>query len=306
MRPGIAFAVPLFNGATGGISFGVSGYGGAPPGAPTYIPNNVTGLNDILSSPGGTFLTANPIVANNINSSGLVGLPWYQFQIGGGNVNGAFGAGEVLLTGTNVGFNLQDPVAGSGSASYAVASSISSFVNPVAYNGPFGTFLAIKGTLPAVNAAGVAAIRTHITSANPASPFFGGGLGIDLPQLVLANGRLAGNLYTFVALGGTGAAMLVDNAALGTFRGLAINNLNFNIPAGDAFTAVSTLTVYADPMSMEMIDPTALDNADLVAAAGGGLPSTTVLGYTAVPEPSSWLLASSAVALLAYRKRKVF
>ena len=62
---GRAYAIPAYTGGNGGISFGVSSYGGAPNiGGPTFIPNNFTGLNDILSSPGlgtlGGYLTANP------------------------------------------------------------------------------------------------------------------------------------------------------------------------------------------------------------------------------------------------------
>ncbi|MEJ0091421.1 MAG: hypothetical protein WDM80_16960 [Limisphaerales bacterium] len=76
----------------GVISFGRHGYGLPQPGIPTYIGNNFSGLNDVLSSPGGTFLTANPVIANNILS--IAGnTPMFGFQIGGGNGNGAFGSG---------------------------------------------------------------------------------------------------------------------------------------------------------------------------------------------------------------------
>src|SRR5262249_4196077 len=77
-------ANPIYLGShDGGISFGVSGYGAPVPGVPTYIPNNVTGLTDILSSPGGTFQTANPVIANNIASYLSAGFPFNAFQVGG-------------------------------------------------------------------------------------------------------------------------------------------------------------------------------------------------------------------------------
>ena len=303
-----AIAIPVYTGGTGGISFGVAPYGAPQPGIPTYIANNFTGRVDILTSPGGTFQTASPVIANNTSSSGIVALPRYQFQFGGGNVHGAFGAGEVLLTGTAVGFALEDSNPAGGSASYAVASAISSFTNAVAYNGPFGTYLAIAGELPVAGTAGVAAIRTHITSPNAASPFFGiAGAGIELPELVLANSRGVGPTYSGVAIGGTTgtkAALILDNGALGLFRGIAINNLSFNIPAGDTFTAVSTLTVYADPMAIDLIDPFDPFNADLLTAAGDSLPSESPFGFAQVPEPNSLVLASIGCVLLVRKRRR--
>src|SRR5207248_185287 len=88
-------AALIYNGGTGAISFGVAPYGGAPNiGGPTYIADNVTGRNDILTSPGlgtlGGYLTASPVVANNIASYGGA-LPLSASQVGGGNASGAFG-----------------------------------------------------------------------------------------------------------------------------------------------------------------------------------------------------------------------
>src|ERR1700761_9548621 len=70
-----AFAGLIFDGGNGAISFGVAPYGGAPNvGGPTYIADNVTGRNDILTSPGlgtlGGYLTASPVIANNIATRG--------------------------------------------------------------------------------------------------------------------------------------------------------------------------------------------------------------------------------------------
>src|SRR6476619_5475354 len=69
----------VFNGATGGISFGVAGFG-APvsPGVPTYLLNNFNGRTDILTNPG-IGLTANPVVANNTSSTGTVAWGPGQF-----------------------------------------------------------------------------------------------------------------------------------------------------------------------------------------------------------------------------------
>ncbi len=176
--------LPAYNGGNGITSFGVAGYGAPVPGVPTYIPNNFTGLNDILSSPGGTLQTANPVIANNITSYGPVGLPSAYFQIGGGNENGALGAGTVTTTGPGVGFTLADSGPAGGSASYEIASWNANYTAPAGYAGNYGNILSIGGVLPAVGSAAVASLRTVVTSANAGSPFFG---GVTLPQLVLAD-----------------------------------------------------------------------------------------------------------------------
>jgi hypothetical protein len=291
-----AVAVPVYTGGAGGVSFGVTPYGAPVPGVPTYILNLNDGRLDILSSPGGTFLTANPVIGNNITSFGPAPLPGFGTWIGGGNGWGPFGIGTIAINGPSVNFSMTDPIAGGGSASYGIGSWSASFFEPVGYAGGFGSFLSIAGRVPAVGNAAVAALRTHITSANPASPFFGGGLGIDLPQLVLADSHVAPGVFSWVALGGSGAAMLTDPFA--NFRGLAINNAPIVIPAGDVFTAQSTLTIYADPATFDAYYP--LSDSELIAATGASLPN---YGIVTVPEPGTGLLLLLGVlAALGCRK----
>lgn len=283
--------LPVYVGGNGIISFGVSGYGAPVPGVPTYIPNNFTGRNDILASPGGTFLTANPVIANNILSLFSPTLPFSAFQVGGGNINGPFGAGAATIFGPFEGGSLVDPFAGGGSASYVIESWNAAFISPLGYIGPYGSFLSVAGSLPGIGSAGVAALRTHITSPNAGSPFFGiGGAGIELPQLVLADARIGPSLFSFVALGGSGG--IIQGDFFGNFRGLAVNNFPINIPAGDSFVATSTLTAYADPANFLTFDV----DPNQLAALGTTLPAFKVSGSSAVPEPGSIALFSGLVA----------
>lgn len=293
-----AQAVPVYTGGIGGVSFGVTPYGLPVPGTPTYILNNFNGRFDILSSPGGTFLTANPVVANNIASFGPGPLPGFGTWTGGGNGWGPFGSSTIAINGPQIGYNITDTAPGSGSASYAIGTWSATFNEPAGYVGGYGTYLSISGSVPAIGNAAVAALRTHITSANPASPFFNGGLGIELPQLVLANSQTGLGVFSFVALGGSGAAMLTD--IFGNFRGLAINNFGIAIPAGDVFTAESTLTIYADPAMIFDLDP--LTDPALMAAVGVPLPQ---FGVVQAPEPATGsLLAVGFLVACVFRSRR--
>lgn len=281
----------------GVISFGVTGYGLPQPGVPTYIANNFTGLNDILSSPGGTFLTANPSVGNNI-LSGLNIVPMMGVQLGGGNVNGPFGSGNISITGPNVSFGISDVVAGNGSASYGIGTWDATFKTGVLGVNNFGAFLSIAGNLPALNSAGVASLQIHLFDT---AGTFGG--GVDLAPMVLANSLVGFDgfgvpIYSFVALGGSGAAMLAD--AFGNYRGLSIDNLGA-LPAGDTVSAKVTLTIYADPSSFSAYDP--ISDLDLISATGTTLPTS---GITAVPEPTTRMLSGIGVfaALLFSRFRR--
>jgi hypothetical protein len=293
-------AVPVYNGGSGGVAFGVTSYGPPTPGVPTYIPNNINGISDVLTSPGGTFLTANPVIANNIVSSPYVGLPMFLNWVGGGNINGPFGSGSATILGPVVGYGISDPVAGSGSASYGIAHWEATFTDAAGSPG-FGSWLSIAGNLPAVGSAGVVALRSHITSVNNTfgSPFIG---GYDMPELVLALSRNGPLLYSYVALGGPlglNAAMLVD-APTGNFRGLAINNIAAAIPAGEIFKVESTLTFYADPAYFD-----AYFNPDqaLIDATGTTLPTDALV--STVPEPgSAVLLGLGVLAVISPLRRR--
>ena len=120
-----------------------------------WIPNNVTGLNDILASPGGTFQLANPVVGNNrvgrpggLRSRGLAFLDWT------GGTRPAerrpFGTGSAAIYGPAATFALTDATpGGGGTASYGIETWNSSYTQTTAYNGTFGTFLSIGGNVAA-------------------------------------------------------------------------------------------------------------------------------------------------------------
>jgi hypothetical protein len=251
-----SFAGLIYNGGNGAISFGVAPYGGAPNvGGPTYIADNVTGRTDILSSPGlgtlGGFLTASPVVANNI-ASYPGALPLFATQIGGGNGFGAFGSGTALNAGTDMGFALTDSGPGGGTASYVISAANYSFNDagapiPAGAGTAYGAYLSIGGFVPLVGNADVASVRVHI---NDTAGVFGAG-GVDLPQLVLAisrngAGATVGN-YNIVTIGGAGglnAALVLDSGVTGAFRALAVDNqaLGAAIPVGDVITVATSLT----------------------------------------------------------------
>ena len=313
---GAVVLAPTYAGGNGAISFGVAPYGGAPVvTGPTYINNNFDNRADILASPGlgslNGYLTASPVVANNIASIGPLPLPLGLFLVGGGNGNGPFGSGLIVNFGTLTGFAMSDSSPGGGSASYGISSANADFTIgavpiPVGTSyGAFlttsyGAFLTMGGLVPLAGNADVASLRVHIFDANAASPFNNNGNGVDLPQMVLAisNNGVAG--YNIVQIGGAGggnAKVLVDNAANGAFRALSVDNLLLPaaLPAGDTFTVTSTLTLYADPASFSSFDPTF--STDLLALTGP-LPLDTFVGTTSIPEPTSLVMFGTGVACL--------
>lgn len=291
-------AAPILTGATGGIAMGVAPYG-APVdnGAPTYIGNNFTLQNDILSSPGlgslGGYLTASPIIANNIASTGAVALPTALAQVGGGNVNGAFGAGVAVNAGSAMGFALADSGPGGGSASYIISTAQLSYTDTAgtAAGQKYGAYIAIGGAVPLLGNADVASLKVHVDDPNPASPFFGGGAGVDLPAMVLAISRNGvgsgiGN-YNIVTDGGSGAGLILLNGSLGLFDAAAVDNIALPaaIPAGDTLTVDATITAFADPAAFETIDIT----PELLRLIGP-LPTLSLVNTEAVPEPTPTLL----------------
>lgn len=303
-----AFATLIYDGGSGAIAFGVAPYGGAPNvGGPTYIADNVTGRNDILTSPGlgtlGGYLTASPVLANNI-ASFAGALPLNQTQTGGSNGAGAFGSGTVQNDGQDMAFSIADSGPGGGSASYLISAANYTFTDvgtPLAAGSTIGAYLSIGGFVPLVGNADVVSLRVHVSDA---AGVFGAG-GIDLPQLVLAisrNGAGTGiGNYNIVAIGGSGggnAALILDNGVNGAFRALAVDNqvLGAAIPVGDILSISTALTAFSDPASFSSIFPD-VDLLNLTGPLGGfNLASTPQLA--SAPEPSSkWLLAAGFVVL---------
>jgi hypothetical protein len=301
----------VYNGGTGAISFGVAPYGGAPNvGGPTYIADNVTGRNDILTSPGlgtlGGYLTASPVIANNIASYGGA-LPLLAFQTGGGNGSGPFGSASMSNLGTQVGLNLADSGPGGGSASYAIGAGNTTYTvvgAPIAAGSNYGAFLTMAGSVPLVGNADVEALRVHISDT---AGVFGAG-GTDLPQLVLAisrNGAGAGignyNIVTIGGAGGGNAALILDNGVTGTFRALAVDNqvLAAALPVGDILSVSYSLTGYSDPASFHTFDPDlSLDLLNLT----GPLPTISLISTPSVPEPASiGLVAFGVLSVVGFR-----
>jgi len=292
-----AHALTLLPGSSGVIAFGASPYGGAPnAGLPTYIGNNFTGLNDVLSSPGGGtlggYLTANPVVGNNVFSVGPVGLPMTWTQVGGASPGGLLGAGAIAITPTTVSFGLVDVNPGGGTASYGIGTWSANYQQQVApYIGSIGNWLGIAGNVPFINNAAVASLYTRVSSL---------ALGVIEFKAVLAasNNGVAG--YNLVGKASHGAGLTVAN--LGSYRGLAVNSLNVMIPVNDVVSVTNTLTIYADPASVEGLSLANL--MDLMAApefAGVALPDLPLGGSgTAlpVPEPATYATLLAGLFLI--------
>jgi hypothetical protein len=311
------FAGTIYNGGTGDIVMGVAPYGGAPNvGGPTYIADNFTGLNDILSSPGlgtlGGYLTASPVVANNIYGVGPVALPVGLTDTGGGNGSGAFGSGSAYNGGNFATFALSDSGPGGGSASYMIVSGSTTYTvvgAPVAAGTTYGAYLAIGGSVPVIGNTDVASLRVHDSDTDDV---FGAG-GTDLPQEVLAisrNGAGAGignyNIVTIAGAGGGNAGLILDNGVTGAFRALAVDNetLGAPLPVGDVISVEWTMTVFSDPASFDSIDATL--QTDLLNLTGPlpALAVTDVSGANvATPEPGMpVLMASGLAAIWLYRR----
>ncbi|GAB4385763.1 MAG: hypothetical protein Kow0022_12870 [Phycisphaerales bacterium] len=290
----VAQADLLNGGGNGLIVFGVADYG--PPivfGAPTYIPNNFTLINDVLTSPGGGFQTADTSIGNNIFQVGPAFTPFFGWRIGGGNGNGVFGSGAVNITGPAVGFSLSDANPdGFGAASYEIASWHQTYIANGNTPTIFGSWLGIQGVLTSPLSSVAVALRTRV------SDTMGLWNNFDLPELVLATG-----FTNSVAIGGPAGnnAVINLNPFTGAFAGLAINNLGLvNIPNGDIITVTSTLTVIADPAELSVLaDP----DQSLIAQTGTTLPDTAFTAMTVVPGPASITLMILSGALMVRRRR---
>ena len=296
----------IWNGGTGGTSYGATRYvcPGAPgpcSGARQYIGNNFTGDVDILSSPGGGYQVANPVLGNNISSTGIVNAPYLFGWVGGVSGDGsAFGAGLTRNNGPSVGFSLSDSGPGGGTASYMITSMLNTFtVDAFGYNGSIGDYLAISGNNNFGVDASVAAIRGKFN--------INGGGFLALPDLMLA---LGGNCNNQVA----GTAVAFRNAACanggngGRFSGLALGNAGiFNLAAGTVLNVVTTITVYADPSSIDSLAITDQLFQDLLGETGSPLPGFS-LGDTGslapTPEPGTWAIPGGGLLAMGIARRK--
>jgi PEP-CTERM motif len=290
LTPFASPAAIIYTGGSGDTVYGVTSYGGGAQITPKFIPNNVTGINDILASPGGTYQLANPVIANNIfETPGNLATTFSSFQVGGGNGNGAFGSGATIVTGPQIGWGLSDSGPAGGSASYMITSWQANFVvGPGGFNGTLGSYLAIAGLLPAAGSADVASLVTQLS-------INGGAFATATPLILAASGT-----GSSVALAGSGAAILYGPG--GSFAGAAIDNFgNFVLAAGSTITAITTVTAYADPANFETFDIT-LDPA-LLSATGATLPDFALISDSPVPEPATYaLFATGLMGLYAFRR----
>jgi hypothetical protein len=273
------------------ISFGATTYGGGAQGTPKWIANNVTGLNDILASPGGTFQLAHPVISNNVASIGpaAFGPGTNQFLNWTGGVSGdgsPFGTGAATIYGPSATFALTDATpGGGGTASYGIETWNSYYTQTTAYHGTFGTYLSIGGNIAIPGSSAVAALQTevYVTSGGVTTPYV-------FTPLILAIGNTGGTSYTYVYDSASGAKLRY-NALTGAFSGLAIDSYAANFAAGSTIKVTSTLTFYADPASISVTAP------DLSLLPGSSLPGES-FGAASVPEPGSIVTGSTALIVL--------
>jgi hypothetical protein len=290
---GAARAALVYNGTTNAaISFGATNYGGGAQVTPKWIANNVTGLNDILASPGGTFQLANPVVGNNVASVGPAAFgpgtsEFLTYAGGTAPLSGApFGVGTAAIYGPYATFALTDATpGGGGTASYGIETWNSSYTQTTAYNGTFGTYLSIGGNIHIPGSSVVAALQSevYVTSGGVTTPYV-------FAPLILALGNTGGASYSYVYNSASGASIRY-NAATGAFTGLAIDSYAASFLAGTTIDVTSTLTFYADPASIDVTAP------DLSLIPGASLPGES-FGSASVPEPSSMITAGTSLVVL--------
>jgi hypothetical protein len=290
-RAGAAGVLPpvSYNGSTKAtISFGASKNYGASA-APVWLRNNVTGLNDILESPGGSFPTINAAVSNNVASVGPATIGPHTFEFlnwtGGHSGDGStFGAGSGAIFGPSAIFGLTSSVNG---ASYGIETWTASYTQNVAYNGTFGTYLSVGGRLDGVGSFVVAAAQTEVT--------VGAGAGAHtyvLTPLILAVEETAPGTYAYVYDSQSGAKILVNSVTNG-FAGLAIDNYAAHFLPGTPISATTTLTFFGDPAMISTTSP------DLSLLPGVSLPGES-FGAGGVPEPGSLVMGGSAMIALSF------
>jgi hypothetical protein len=283
---------------TGQIEFSgqpVFAYGGINP---LWAADALTGGNDILVSPGGTFNGIN-YVNPNISGTGVVplgnGITWTAFP---GNDNGiAFGGGSLALSPTAVGYSVAMTAPGNVSVGIGAESSLFT-VGALGVGPTIGTYLSLDGLL-SVNSAISASLVTYVDDLTT-------GQSRTLAEVLAATGTGSGS--KFVALYGQAGSLVAGGNAWVQFGGGGTTYTGFAAAAvpdflnvGDNVRITSVLTEAADPLT-----PDATINSDIVPGNlnGATLPSTILFNTQSVPEPGTVsLFAIGTFGLIAFRTR---
>ncbi len=279
---------------TGSITFGTVNVVSATA-AQSFASDAFTGKNDILTSVGSNgvanIFTVNSTSANSASVQGS--LPQNGSMTATVSIP-FFGTGSVQEAASGSTFSLSNSAGGQahGTASFEVISTISNFVTTAAYNGTFGTFLALSGNLPNSGSAVVASQVTSVSDSNTSSPLH----NLALTPEILGMSRVGSTFYADAA----GGVSTIGLTSFTGFSGLSIDSTMVQLVANDHFTVYSTITVYADPASINSINPSSL----LDPSQGLILPGFSPLNAV-VPEPTSLGLSCAAgVSLLAFYARK--
>jgi hypothetical protein len=280
----------------------VAVYGGNPP---LWVNDTFTGLNDILSSPGGGFNEVNYAANGPIANSGVNALPLNGYsgvaQPGFYNPNPvAFGGGSIFMSPYFGTFAVGTTIPGSVSVVLG-AESANFTVGALGVPLNIGTYLSVAGGLGA-NDAVAAGLVTYVTDTTKGtSATFAevlGATGVNSPNTVALSGAALG--LGIPVLNGNTAAMLYANGDT-LFNGLSVASLNFAMNPGDNVTIESVFTAAADPFSGSYIDSSPLPNS----LDGLTLPGLDLFD-TPVPEPGTLSLFTLGLTTAALMLRKRF
>ncbi len=296
----------IYTGGTGQIAFSVQPivtYGGVPP---LWTGDTFTTLNDIMSSPGGTFnsfygASPNPAFFN----TGVVplGAGIWGAAPPQSTLYGPFGGGYMGIAPGAANFSISDPAAGGTVSVGTEASSANYTVGALGLSGNFGTYLSVGGFVNPDSAV-AASLVTYVNVFSPADVFLQT-YGFD--QILAASGSTSGNKFVVWSgqfsnipqtVGGVVNGFVIYTGAGPTqnFTGFAAGATGVNLAAGDLVNITSVLTVIADPYSEINIgglpDPSVLAANDVTLPTDGELFNSDP---TLVPEPAVPMLAGAGL-----------